>query len=515
MLFFQRAQDVKADFQLTSASAPAVAKICARLDGLPLAIELAAARVTLLSPQALLGRLSSRLTLLTGGARDLPERQQTLRGAIAWSYDLLSPKEQALFRRLAVFVGGWTLEAAEAICATPESAEALPLDILDGVGALVDKSLVRQQERADGESRCAMLETIREYGLEQLSASGEAATLQKQHADFFLGLAETLESRVEAPDGAAWLDRLEQEHDNLRAALRWFGATGEVERGLRLGGALRLFWFSRGYPTEGRERLADLLALPGGRSSARANALDSAGFLARYQGAYTAAQSLISESLAIRRELGDRRGEADALANLGFVILHQGEYAEARSLYQGSLDINRELGNEQGVADALSHLALAAFYEDDYDSARALDEQSLAIWRRAGDRQGISWALYELGNVFLAQGDDAAANRSFVESLAQARELRSQLGIAWSLSGFARLAAAHARPTLALRLAGAATALHELIGMPLTPAELAEFEKRIAPARRALGEAAAETAWAEGLALAVEQAISEALGSEG
>jgi predicted ATPase len=165
-LFLQRAQDVKADFQLTNANAPAIAEICARLDGLPLAIELAAARVKLLPPQTLLGRLSSRLTLLTGGARDLPERQQTLRGAIAWSYDLLSPKEQALFRRLAVFVGGWTLEAAEAICATPESAEALPLDILDGVGALVDKSLVRQQERADGEPRCAMLETIREYGLE-------------------------------------------------------------------------------------------------------------------------------------------------------------------------------------------------------------------------------------------------------------------------------------------------------------------------------------------------------------
>jgi predicted ATPase/class 3 adenylate cyclase/DNA-binding XRE family transcriptional regulator len=516
-LFLQRAQDAKADFQLTNANALAVAEVCARLDGLPLAIELAAARVTLLPPQALLGRLSSRLTLLTGGARDLPERQQTLRGAIAWSYDLLSPKEQALFRILAVFVGGWTLEAAEAICATPESAEALPLDILDGVGSLVDKSLVRQQERADGEPRCAMLETIREFGLERLAASGEAATLQKQHADYFLGLAETLEPRVEAPDGAAWLDQLEQEHDNLRAALRWFGATGEVERGLRLGGALRLFWFSRGHSTEGRERLANLLALPGAMvpTAARANALDSAGFLARYQGAYTAAQSLISESLAIRRALGDRRGEADALANLGFVSLHQGEYAGARAQYQGSLDINRELGNAQGVADALSHLALAAFYEDDYATARELDNQSLAIWRGVGDRQGIAWALYELGNVLLAQGDDAAANRSYVESLAQARELRSQLGIAWSLSGFARLAAAQAQPIRALRLAGAAAALRELIGMPLTPAELAEFERRIAPARRALGEAAAESAWAEGRALAVEQAISEALGIEG
>ncbi len=306
-LFVTRTQTVRADFALTDENAAAVVDICRRLDGLPLAIELAAACSKLFSPQLLLARLDRRLALLTGGPQDVPARQQALRATIDWSYDLLEPWEQTLFARLAVFVGGCTIEAAEAVVAldvhTFEYAS-----VLDGLESLTNQHLLYQVQSHAVQPRFGMLETIREYALEQLSASGELPTIRRKHAEFFLTFAETAAAALEGAEQSMWLSQLQQEHDNLRAALGWAVEQQESSIGLRFATALRLFWFMRGYLTEGRERLAQILALAHGNASARAKALDCAGFLARYQGDYTAAASLISESLQIWRGLGHIQG---------------------------------------------------------------------------------------------------------------------------------------------------------------------------------------------------------------
>ncbi|MFQ5794790.1 MAG: BTAD domain-containing putative transcriptional regulator [Candidatus Bipolaricaulia bacterium] len=317
-LFIERAVAVKPDFAVTDENAPAVAEICIRLDGLPLAIELAAARIKLLSPQALLARLGNRLKLLTGGARDLPACQQTLRDTIDWSYDLLNTGERTLFERLSVFVGGGTLEAAEAVCIGADNLE-LKMDILDGLASLVDKNLLRRKEQADGEPRFLILETIREYGLERLEASGESEAIRRTHADYYLALAEQAEPKLEGPDQRMWLDRLEVEHDNLRAALVWFEQNGEAEAELRLGGALWGFWHMRGYLSEGRRWLEGALAKGEDRdvsASVRAKALHGAGVLTHEQGDYERATVLYEESLDLRRELGDKPGVAILLSNL-------------------------------------------------------------------------------------------------------------------------------------------------------------------------------------------------------
>jgi predicted ATPase/class 3 adenylate cyclase len=439
-LFIERALAVKPAFEITSDNARAVAELCYRLDGLPLAIEMAAARIKVLSPQAMLSRLSSRLKLLTGSLTDLPARQQTLRGTIAWSYDLLDQESRKLFRRLSVFVGGCTLEAAEALCGENQIAET---DVFDGVASLVDKSLLRREERAGGESRFAMLETIREYGLECLTASGEAAAIRRRHASVFLELAREAAPLLETPEQRAWLDRLELEHDNLRAALRWAVEQQEADFGLELGAVLSLFWVMRGKVTEGREWLAALLSLPEAKvpTAASAKVLNGAGILARYQGSYAAARSLIQESLAIYRELQDRKGVADALANLGNVTLYQGDYALARSLYEESITINRILGNQQGIADALSHLGVMAMHQGDFPTARSLHEESLAIWKELGDGYGIAWALNYLGSVANAMGDYATAESLHQRSLSLYREQNNKQGIAGSLHNLGEVAA--------------------------------------------------------------------------
>jgi predicted ATPase/class 3 adenylate cyclase len=508
-LFIQRAQAVRADFAVNNANAAAVAAICHRLDGLPLAIELAAARVRFLPPEALLARLESRLRLLTGGPRDLPARQQTLRGTIAWSYDLLNDGEKALFRRLAVFVGGSTLAAAEAVCGADGE---LPFEVLDGLEVLVDKNLLKQ-EAVGGEPRFAMLETIREYAAETLSEAGEANRMWKQHFSFYSQLAEDARVFLEKPEGAVWLAHLEREHDNLRAALDWARETRQVELEARLAEALCLFWFMRGYLTEGRERLMGLLSSQDGISDPplRAKLLDRAGFLARYQGDYTGAYSLISEGLAISRRLDDRQMIADALANLGFVVLRQNDHVQARALYLEALTTHRELGNGQGIADSLSHLALISFHEGDYETARHYDEESLALWRDLGDQQGIAWALHRLGNVAFHQGDLATARALFRESLAIAGELGFRWGIACATEGLASLAAAQQQAERALRLVGFATALRQAISIPLPPAELAILERALVPARQALSDQAASVAWAEGQGMGLEEATRYAL----
>jgi predicted ATPase/class 3 adenylate cyclase len=387
-LFIQRALSVKPDFRVDNDNAPAVAEICVRLDGLPLAIELAAARIKLFPPQAILARLGRRLELLRGGARDVPDRHQTLRHAISWSYNLLEVDEQALFRRLAVFAAGCTLEAAEAVCQAvdvPTAGVGQSLEVLDGVASLVDKSLLCQEEQASGEPRFRMLETIREYGLECLTASGEAPAIRRAHADYYLALVEEAEAALTGLEQATWLDRLEVEHDNLRAALRWAEEGGEVEVGLRLAGAFCQFWLMRGHLREGQEQLARLLGLEGvsPRTAVRAKVLTGAGHIAHNLSDYAAAHAFFEESLTIRRACGDQRGIAAALNDLGWVAWYRNDYTAVRVLSEESLAIWQELGDKAGVATSLHNLGWVAYHQGEYAAAYTLYQE------RSGPAPGL------------------------------------------------------------------------------------------------------------------------------
>jgi predicted ATPase/DNA-binding winged helix-turn-helix (wHTH) protein len=436
-LFIQRALAVKPDFRVDNANAPAVAEICVRLDGLPLAIELAAARLKPLPPQAILARLGRRLELLRGGARDVPDRHQTLRQAIAWSYDLLEASEQALFRRLAVFARGCTLEAAEAVCQAVHDAAVDPwqsLEVLDGVASLLDKSLLRQQEQASSEPRFRMLETIREYGLECLTASGEESVVRRAHAAYYLALAEAAEPALTGPDQGTWLERLETEHDNLRAALRWAEESGEAEIGWRLAGALCQFWLMCGYLREGQEWLARLLGLAGASpyTAARAKALTRAGHLADNLGDYAAAHAFFEESLAIRRELGDTGGIAAALNDLGWVAFLRNDYTAARALSEESLAIWRELGDKAGIATSLHNLGVVADHQGEFTAAYALFHESLALRRELGDKWSIAVALSYIGRTVHSQGDYRRATALLEEAGALFRDMGAKQQFAWA-----------------------------------------------------------------------------------
>src|SRR5713226_8592867 len=438
-LFLQRAVAAKPDFELNRETAPAVAEICARLDGLPLAIELAAARVKVLSPSSMLTRLASRLQLLTGGSRDLPQRQQTLRAAMDWSYDLLSAAEQKLFRRLSVFVGGCTLEGVEAVCDTKGD---LDLDLLDGMASMVDKSLAQQVEQAKGESRFVMLETIREYALEKLQASGERASTKRAHAAYCLVLAEEEASDPSRAQGTEWIGRFALEHDNFRASLEWLTETGDAEWGLSLGTALFRFWEIREYLAEGRDRLGRLLKLAGAAAptKARTRALFAAGVLAGEQGDYASAETLISESQNIARLLGDNTGVAVSLNALAVFARDRGSIAKARALFEETLALRRELGDLKAVARALSNLANVVKLQGDYDRARSLYAECLSIFRGLGDRTGVAWSLNYQGDVARDQGDSVAAQTLYEQGLAIFRELGDRWGIAGTLADLGSLA---------------------------------------------------------------------------
>src|SRR6266446_5530856 len=549
-LFVQRATVAKPDFELNRENASAVAEICARLDGLPLAIELAAARVKVLSPSSMLTRLTSRLQLLTGGSRDLPQRQQTLRAAIDWSYDLLNAAEQKLFRRLSVFGGGCTLEGVEAVCDTKGD---LDLDLLDGMASMVDKSLAQQIERANGESRFMMLETIREYALEKLQASGEESSTKRAHAAYCLVLAEEEATEQSGTEGAEWVVRFALEHDNFRAGLEWLTETGDAEWGLRLGTALFRFWEIREYFAEGRERLGRLLQLTGAAAptKARTRALFAAGVLAGEQGDYASADALISESADIARQLGDKTGVAVSLNAKAVHSRDRGDVAIAHALFEESLALWRELGDLKAVARALSNLANVVKLQGDYDRARSLYAECLSIFRGLGDRTGVAWSLNYQGDVARDQGDFAAAQTLYEQCLAIFRELGDRWGIAGTLAdlgslareqrdysrahslyresiiifqeldhkrGIARLlecfacsAAAQFKAERSLRLAGAAAALRQNIGAPLTPAEQVKLEASLDAARHAMTNTAGATAWLEGWAMPVEKAIEDVL----
>lgn len=393
-LFAERAAAARPGFALTNANAPAVAELCQRLDGLPLAIELAAARSTLFPPEALLARLGSRLKLLTGGPRDAPARQQTLRSTIAWSYDLLTEDEQKLFRRLCVCIGGCTLEAIEAICAAGE----LEIDVVEGLASLVDKSLLWQDTAAGGEPWFRMLETIREYGLEQLEQSGEAEAAHRAHADFYLRLVERSEPHLWSGEQEQWLDRLERELDNLRAGLAWHLSQDEdVAPGLRMAGRLWRFWDMRGHWTEGLQWLEQALARrPGDAPEDRWLALHGAGNLALNLGEYERAKACYQESLAITQQLQRLHGIANSLLNLSLVTLYQGDLDRAIALQQEALAIHQAAGNRVGIALALHNLATMVMQQGDYDRATELAEESLARYRDLGDSRGTALATHDL-----------------------------------------------------------------------------------------------------------------------
>jgi predicted ATPase/DNA-binding NarL/FixJ family response regulator/Tfp pilus assembly protein PilF len=459
-LFLQRAQEVKPDFVLTEANARAVAELCVRLDGLPLAIELAAARIRIFSPQALLAQLTAAgmtpLRLLTADVRDLPSRQRTLRDAIAWSYQLLDHREQALFRRLAVFAGGFTLEEAEAVADSgvgtlddeqnqlvPHSSLPPELDItLERLASLVEKSLLRPLTSAVGEqaeARFGQLETVREYALEQLLASGELDSMRTRHAQFFLKLAETAEPKLKGAEQEEWLARLAAEHNNLRLALAWLLEQKALEEALRLSGALGPFWESRSHLSEGRARLAEIFAqveaLPSSAPdlAVQAKARRVAGYLARNQGDLLTARTLLEQSLALSRNLGDEDGVAATLGDLGIVARHQGQMAAARAFYEESLEIDRRLGNQWRVANQLNNLGALASTQGEQTGASGLFEESLALFRTLDDKGSIAKVLINLGAVAFAQDDYAAARTRYQESLALNRELDNKQGIAVAL----------------------------------------------------------------------------------
>ena len=461
-LFVDRALFRLPEFAVTNHNAPALASVCFRLDGIPLAIELAAARVRSLSVQEINARLNNSFLLLTGGSRTGLPRQQTLRALIDWSYYLLNDQEKALVSRLSVFAGGWTLEAAESVCTSSHAetggnrdrlgsdlgshtgegekqdkanrAGISTEDVLELLTTLVDKSLV-VADAEQGQTRYRLLETVRQYARDRLAEAGEDERMRELHQSFFTALAEEAEPHLEGPDAPVWLDRLETEHDNLRMAMEW----RNNEKALRLAGALLGLWWIRGYYAEGREWLRVVLAGAAAkpRTSMRARVLYSAGVLAYSQCDYAAARRLLEESLELWQELGDKRGVAWSLRSLGYVAHHQGEYEAATDLYEQSLFICREVGSKSGVAWSLNCLGEIAHHNGKFAAAHRLYAESLALRRELGERRGLADSLYNLGENAHDSGDYAEAHGAFQESLALHRELGDIQGTAYALLGLA------------------------------------------------------------------------------
>ncbi len=594
-LFLQRALAIKPDLALTKANMQAIATICVHLDGLPLAIELAAARIKMLPPQALFQRLTHRLEVLTGGARNAPLRQQTLRNTLAWGYNLLDEADQRLFRQLSVFVGGGTLEAIESLSGAVAGGTAL---VLEGVASLIDKSLLQQIEQEGEEPRFVMLETIREYGLEVLIASGEMEITRQAHAAYYLALAEEAEPEFGGPQQAAWLERLEREHDNLRAALHWLveqagaeRAEYRIEMALRLGGALRRFWLVHAHVNEGLDFLERALAASAEIAApVRAKALIAAANLAIAQSEYDrgetlcreglalsrelgdqsstafslyllgwtlrdsgnpAARSLIEEALALFRALGDKERVAWSVYTLAFLDSSQGEYARARTLLEESVALHRDLGQKRGIAWSLVHLAQVLFdTQGDQATRHSRLEEGLALFKGLGDKDGIAYtnallgqialsqgdiatahslqqetvklyremgpwrgegiarSLVLLARVLVLQGDDIAARAAYEESLAIARGTNRKGLIATCLQGLANVIAVQGKPAWAAQLWGAAEAMREASGLPISPAERADDERLVAAARDRLGERPFAARWAEGRSMTPEQALA-------
>jgi predicted ATPase/class 3 adenylate cyclase len=509
-LFIERAMANKPQFAVTSSNAPAVAQVCYRLDGIPLAIELAAARVKVLAVEQIAARLHDRFRLLTGGSRTALPRQQTLRAAMDWSYDLLAPKERAVLRRLSVFAGGCVLEAAEAICAGKRIKQH---EILDLLAKLVDKSLVNT-ETLGGEVRYRMPETIRQYAQDRLLASGEADEVRTRHRAWYLGLAERAEPRLHGPEETMWLDRLEAEHDNLRAALGWSSTEAEdAETWLRLVAALYRFWDSHTHWTEGGKWLETALAGSHHiKSTVRVKALYGEGLLVSRQGDYARAMALHEESLVLARELEDRTGIAMALLGRGVVTMHQGNLDAATALYEESLESFRNLEDKWLTAITLSMMGWVTRQKGDYMKAVAWCEESLAMFRTVGTKRWIAFALRLTGHAVRLQGDLERATGLYRESLALFKEVGDKYIATECIEGLALVASAQGCSERAARLFGVAEVARETFGIMTPRPEAGDQEQFWAAIRERPEGTAFAAAWTEGQAMTVEEAVDYALG---
>ncbi len=548
-LFIQRATAVRPNFAVNVDNSDAIREICRRLDGLPLAIELAAARTKLLSASAILERLQSRLQLLTGGPLDLPKRQQTLRNTIDWSHGLLNEEEQKLFRRFAVFIGGCTLEAAEAICNTGRD---LGIDLFDGLSSLVDKNLVQHIERPGSDARFTMLETIREYALERLVTSREEAATRRAHAAYCLVLAEEGNPELSSAERTLWLSRCDFEIDNFRSALDWLFANQDLDWGLRLCMALFRFWDMREHLIEGRAWLETMLGLAGvGYSKERAKlciflgaltttqgdfpaaerflqqslqlyeqlqdqwgiaaSLNALGVSGRDRGDYVTAQNHLERSLACWRTLPDRLATARCLHNLANVAKIRGDYPRAQIALREATEIFQEVGDPSGAAWSMNQQGDIEREQGNLDLARDFYQRALKAFRVATDRWGSARSLADLGYVCCEQKDYATAHAAYREALAVFSQLGHKRGMARSLEGFACLAAARGNLVRALTLAAAATHLRQLISAPLPQAEQSKLDQTLALAWESLGEGQGRAAWAEGSAMSIESAIEYSL----
>jgi len=555
ILFAQRAQLIKPDFQLNAENAQAVAEICVQLDGLPLAIELAAARSDGFTPQEMLEQFTNRLKVLIQARPDLPTRQQSLRGAIEWGYSLLDKSSQIVFTRLAVFNGGCTTEAAEAVCNPDDDPE---IDILSSLTALVDKNLLRRLEVSTAEhNRFVMLETIREYALEQLALQGEEEQWRQQHAAYYIGLAEEAEPYLTGPQQVEWFQRLEQEHSNIRVVMNWAleGPKLKAEVALPIGAALWRFWDVQGYLNEGRYWLEKALSArveqenqTQAQTIIRAKAFNAAGILARDQGDYEHAINLLRESLALQRELGEKQGIASTLNTLGTVQANLGNYSTALAFHQETLALRRELNDERGVAISLCNLAALTFAQDNYEQSITLYQEALVLLRQLGDKRTIARVVHNLGHTMLVQGDLLQARAWIEESLVLRRELNDKPGIADSLILLAEVTGAQGRPEEALKLYqeslkllqevgdnlniaaclegiagtlsslqkpesaaqlyGAAEQLREVIGAPVHPADRPRYEQSLVRIKNQLSSNRLEAAWTAGRAMSLEQVIA-------
>ena len=519
-LFIERARSVKPGFNVTNENAPAVAEICVRLDGLPLAIELAAARIRILTPQAMLGRLEHRLGLLSGGSRDLPERQQTLRGAIAWSHDMLDDTDRALFACLSVFVGGAGLDAIEEVCGSEVTGE-----VLDALASLVEKSLVRQSEGVNGQPRFAMLETIREFAMEQAVERNRWDRLRAAHAQRFMSLAEAFATEVMGSGKRPWLDRLAEDHDNLRAAIAWAIETGSAESAMRIGSALWRFWQMRGHLAEGLERIEQALVLPHSHEhpQVRADALSAAAGLAYWRADTDRSRALYNEEIVARTELGDRAGLAEAHYGISFTwavtdLANPAHAASAPSSINEALAIFREIGDDAGVGRCEWALANVAWRQRDIEGARRHGADALAVFEAIDDQFMVGWVSYTFG--LAALGDDdarggvpelrAEARRWFVRALRIFNAAQDVSGYTLVLDGIALAAYREGQLERAARLSGAVARLERTsgTGLNLWNRDVLGFKPDVLRDDAALAED-----WAAGEAMTAAEAVAYALES--
>jgi len=547
-LFVQRASAAKPDFALSDENAEQIAAICRHLDGLPLAIELAAARIRLLPPSAMLSRLENRFSLLSGGPTDRPDRQRTMYGAIAWGHNLLDDIERTLFARLSVFAGGFTLDAAEDVCGAGG-------DTLEILASLVDKSFVKQDAASDGEPRFSLLETIRDFGHDRLAEAGEVEATREKHARHFARLAHRAEEASKESQ-VAWLDILDREHQNIRLALEWAIAQSDAHEALRIAGSLWWFWYLRGHYAEGRRWLGRALARDAARKlPVRARALTGAGVMAFLQCDYAEAATLLEESVDLSRQTGDLRNRAQALQFLGSVARERGDYDHAIDLHQFALTLFGQLGDSTGVARSLNYVGFSSWLKGDFERAATVCGETLATFNASQDGEGSSWSLLNLAAVALYEGNYESGMKLAKQSLAAAREARFQEGIAWALDILGRLSrhrGDHDRGEAFLRVSlehhfelgdrwrtasvleaiagyavdlgqteraatlfGAARAIREQLGTPVPLAEKATVETDLATLASAMPVADRESAELVGRSIRLADAVAFALRREG